>query len=174
MSKRFHAGMRAEGRHSPDLQRSVQRDVVLRRRDARLRALRHLAPRGPVLEMPAATRHSFGGSFSAGSKPIFASKCAFFSIFQSLQENIRKSSSRKQILQNSAKNSQNIANFLAFLSKFCKKLEILNFSKIRKIFAKFCRIISRILQKFVGFEKLSKMLYRIQHFVKSLQIFDEI
>jgi len=31
--------------------------------------------------------HSFGGSFSAGSKPIFASKVAFFSIFQNLKEN---------------------------------------------------------------------------------------
>ena len=34
----------------------------------------------------ARTQQSFGGSFSAGSKPIFASKYAFFSIFQNLQE----------------------------------------------------------------------------------------
>ena len=35
----------------------------------------------------ATTHHSFRGSFSAGSTPIFASKYAFFSIFQNLQEN---------------------------------------------------------------------------------------
>ena len=35
----------------------------------------------------ATTHHSFGGSFSAGSTPISASKYAFWSIFQDLQEN---------------------------------------------------------------------------------------
>ena len=36
----------------------------------------------------ATTHHSFRGSFSAGSTPIFASKHAFFSIFRDLQENL--------------------------------------------------------------------------------------
>ena len=48
-----------------------------------LRSINHCV----VRSHPATTHHSFGGSFSAGSKPIFASKYAFFSIFQNLQEN---------------------------------------------------------------------------------------
>ena len=39
------------------------------------------------IPLQARTHHSFGGSFSAGSKPIFASKYAFCSVFQNLQEN---------------------------------------------------------------------------------------
>ena len=35
----------------------------------------------------ATTQHSFRGSFSAGSTPIFTSKYAFCSVFQDLQEN---------------------------------------------------------------------------------------
>ena len=59
--------------------------------------------------------HSFGGSFSAGSKPIFASKYAFCSIFQNLQENHLLAS-----------------KFCKFLPKFCKKK--------KTIFWKFCKI----------------------------------
>ena len=61
-----------------------------RRSSARRRAAG--APRGAccALHPPArlATRsNKFRGSFSAGSTPIFASKYAFCSIFQDLQEN---------------------------------------------------------------------------------------
>ena len=50
----------------------------------------------------ARTNHSFGGSFSAASTPIFASKYAFCSIFQDLQENylllvLYNQENRKQI-----------------------------------------------------------------------------
>ena len=53
----------------------------------------------------AKTHHSFRGSFSAGSKPIFTSKYAFFSIFQNLQENHLLAS-----------------NFCKFLPKNCRIL----------------------------------------------------
>ena len=52
--------------------------------DEEVRVARERGADDPVR---ATTQHSFGGSFSAGSKPIFASKYAFFSIFQNLQEN---------------------------------------------------------------------------------------
>ena len=51
--------------------------------------------------------HSFGGSFSAGSKPIFASKAAFFSIFQNLQENHLLASKFWKFLPKNWKNLQN-------------------------------------------------------------------
>ena len=43
--------------------------------------------------------HSFRGSFSAGSTPIFASKYAIWSIFQDLQENHLLASKFVKILQ---------------------------------------------------------------------------
>ena len=43
-------------------------------------------PEDLVQEMLPRHSHSFGGSFSAGSTPIFASKYALFSIFHDLQE----------------------------------------------------------------------------------------
>ena len=48
----------------------------------------------------ATTHHSFRGSFSAGSTPIFASKYAFFRIFRDLQENHLLASKFCKFLQN--------------------------------------------------------------------------
>ena len=63
----------------------------------------------------ATTHHSFRGSFSAGSKPIFASKYAFFSIFQNLQENHFLASKFSKFLP---KNWKILQNFDIF-GKFC-------------------------------------------------------
>ena len=78
---------------------------------------------------------SFWGSFSAGSKPIFASKYAFCSIFQNLQENHLLASKFCKFLP---KNWKILQKFWYFLANFAK------FSEIRKIWAKFCRIFCRI------------------------------
>ena len=64
-------------------------------------------PSGSSAQRTATTHHSFRGSFSAGSKPIFASKYAFCSIFQNLQENHLLAS-----------------KFCKFLPKICKTLKI--------------------------------------------------
>ena len=130
---------------------SIQPRTSLRKSDvswprARFRP-RQLRPE----QRPATTQHSFGGSFSAGSKPIFASKAAFFSIFQNLQENHLLASKFWKFLPKNWK----------ILQKFCKNFDIFwqilqnfaKFSEIRKNFAKFCRIFCRILQKCVDFEK---------------------
>ena len=63
----------------------------------------------------------------------------------------------------------NLANFCQKITKFCKIFDFFltnfgKFSEIRKIFAKFCRIFGRILQKCVDFEKCWKMLYWMQKF----------
>ena len=58
----------------------------------------------------AATHHSFGGSFSAGSTPIFASKYAFLKHFQNLQEN--------HVL------AGNFCKFLQVSASFCKFLQV--------------------------------------------------
>ena len=121
-----------------------------------------------VLRGAATTQHSFGGSFSAGSTPIFASKHAFFSIFQNLQENHLLASKFCKFLQKFAKK-------LTLVCKFCKILQFFAiFSEIRKNVAKICRIVCRILQKFVDFEKRWKMLYWMQKFMQILLKFDEI
>ena len=90
--------------------------------------------------------HPFRGSFSAGSTPIFASRYAFFSGFQSLQ---KKSSSRKQSLQISSNNLlKNRQNFTEFLSKICisfcelseMSTKLQNFVDFLQNFAKSCRL----------------------------------
>ena len=100
----------------------------------------------------ATTHHSFLGSFSSVSKRNFASKYAFFSIFQNLQ------------------------NFLAEFSKSCKILQKIsdfwqksgNFLKFRKMlrnFAKSCKFLKIQLENFVDFEKCWKMRIWMQNFV---------
>ena len=58
--------------------------------------------------------HSFRGSFSAGSSPIFASRYAFFSTFQDITEN--------QLL--ASKFANKFANFIRILQNFCIFLKI--------------------------------------------------
>ena len=112
--------------------------------------------------------HSFRGSFSAGSKPIFASKAAFFSIFQNLQENHHLASKFWKFLPKNWKNLQTFWHFLANFAKFCKNFR--NPQKFSKILQNFCRI----LQKCVDFEKCWKMLYWMQKFMEILLKFDKI
>ena len=64
------------------------------------------------------THHSFGGPFSAGSKPIFASKYAFCSLFQNLQENHLLASKFRTFLPKIAKS---IAMFLQKFAKFARE-----------------------------------------------------
>ena len=98
--------------------------------------------------LPTRVSDSFRGSFSAGSTPIFASKYAFCSIFQNLQEYRLLASEFGKFLLKNRKNLQ-ILTFFA------------NFAKLSKIFRKFnpqffCKILEnfcRILQKCVDFEK---------------------
>ena len=116
--------------------------------------------RAAALDGPRRHRHSFRGSFSAGSTPIFACRYAFCSIFQDLQENHLLAS----------KFAKNDSKFLRiFLLLFCKMslkdLEHLqnvtkklrNFRFLQIIyFAKFCGTFlknSVTLQNFVKFEK---------------------
>ena len=74
---------------------------------------------GGVADASATTHHSFGGSFSAGSKPIFASKYAFFSIFQNLQENHL---SRANLANFCQKKCKVLPKKVTFSGKFCKVL----------------------------------------------------
>ena len=87
--------------------------------------------------LPARTQHSFGSSVSAGSKPIFASKYAFFSIFQNLQENHLLASKFGKILQKIRKNLQKFSEFFS----------------IFKILPKFCKMFAKIFQKFEKFAR---------------------
>ena len=81
----------------------------------------------PWRELEATTHHSFGGSFSAGSKPIFASKAAFFSIFQNLQENHLLASKFRKFLPKNWKFLQNFRHFLANFAKLaCPELTLTN------------------------------------------------
>ena len=108
--------------------------------------------------------HSFRGSFSAGSAPIFASKQSFCSIFQDLQD-----------FHNSAPlESQNFAKFRRkfrdFEENFYKIFEnFANFCKIFENFVKFHKFLENFLQKFefravhkcanlVDLEKCCKMI----------------
>ena len=75
--------------------------------------------------------HSFRGSFSAGSTPIFASKYAFFSIFRALQE---KHLLASKFANTSYKIYQNFAKFLRNVWKFAEILQ--NSSKSCQILAK--------------------------------------
>ena len=101
-------------------------------------------PRPSRLRWPSRTQHSFGGSFLAGSKPIFASKYAFLNVFRNLQENHLLANKFCKCLQKICKIFHKFSIFWQFLQNFAK------FSEIRKMFAKFCR---NNLQKFVDFEK---------------------
>ena len=81
----------------------------------------------------ATTHHSFLGSFSSVSKRNFASKYAFCSIFQNLQ------------------------NFLAEFSKSCKILQkISDFWQKSGNFPKFCKILRK-------FEKVCKILQHFEN-----------
>ena len=75
----------------------------------------------------ATTRHSFLGSFSAVSKRNFASKYAFCSIFQNLQNYLAEFSKSCKILQKIAIFAENQHLFV----KIWKFLQ--NFTKFRKI-----------------------------------------
>ena len=79
------------------------------------------------------------GSFSAGSKQIFASKYAFLSIFRNLQENHLLASKFYKFLLKICKNLQ---KFLTFFGKFRKILQ--NFQKIVKILAKISKFLAEI------------------------------
>ena len=99
----------------------------------------------------ATTHHSFGGSFSAGSTPIFASKYAFCSIFQNLQENHLLASKFCKFL----KKMQTFAKFDLFSVVKCQ-----NFCKFLIFFAEICKICSREDYFLVDFEKCCKMRIR--------------
>ena len=73
----------------------------------------------------ATTHHSFRGSFSAGSTPIFASKYAFCSIFQDLQENHFHAAPN-------FKHSQNSSNFFVVLFDFMEKSQV--FDNVHRIY----------------------------------------
>ena len=90
--------------------------------------VRSFAP--PSLDGPR-HNHSFRGSFSAGSTPIVASKYAFCSIFQALQENHLLASKFAKL----GRISRNFAKMLIIFWKFSEKMQ--NFEKFYKIFAKF-------------------------------------
>ena len=63
----------------------------------------------------ATTHHSFRGSFSAGSTPIFASKYAFCSIFRDLQENhLLASKLLQKFCEHLAEIYENVQNFSKF------------------------------------------------------------
>ena len=73
------------------------------------------------------------GSFSSVSKPIFATKYSFFSIFQALQDSHTFAPLR---IQNTRRNS---SNFFEFLFEFLQKIIIFqqfssNFGQILMIF----------------------------------------
>ena len=72
-------------------------------------------------------------------------------ILQHFSKSTRKSPSREQILEISAKKLENFAKISTFFLQILQNFAI--FSEIREIFAKFCRIYCRILQKCVDFEK---------------------
>ena len=146
-----------------------------RRRGRARRRRRRTRPRGsPAGTLVENVGTEFNLDFSAISPNfrglvlfcIEADSCTQIRILQHFSRSRRKSSYREQILQISAKTLQNIGRlfqkkkkkkqrktyckFFGHLSKICK---FCNFSEIRNIFANFCRIFSRILQKFVDVEK---------------------
>ena len=88
--------------------------------------LRRRAPDARGSEIPATTHHSFGGSFSDGSKPIFASKYAFFKAFFKIYKKIIFSR----------------ANF----ANFCRKtfLKAQKFAKVSRISENFCIILQNL------------------------------
>ena len=83
--------------------------------------------------------HSFRGSFSAGSTPMFASKHAFFSIFQNQHENHLLASKVCKCRQRFAKLykiSQKFARFCNFQFSESLKKKI---TKCCAIFTEFCK-----------------------------------
>ena len=71
-----------------------------------------------ILAHTATTHHSFRGSFSAVSKPIFATKYAFFSIFRDLQDGLAKFSQKLQNFGEFRKNLQKFAKIYKVLQRF--------------------------------------------------------
>ena len=122
---------------------------------------------GPILRPR--HHHSFRGSFSTGSTPIFASKYAFYSIFRALQENhllASKFAKLCKISRNFAnklrivfgnfqrnckiwKNWQKIADFYQNFAKSCRFWKMLKnaMQKIVKILLKFDKHLTKIWQK---------------------------
>ena len=98
------------------------------------------AAHAPVLRGGTGPRHhhSFRGSFSAGSTPIFASNYAFFSIFQALQEN-HLLASRFAKFCNISRNLQIFWEFLENFRKFTKVCKFLQ--KFAEFFTEFCKIL---------------------------------
>ena len=83
-------------------------------------------------------QHFFGGSFSAGSKPIVASKYAFCSVFQNLQENHPLASKFCKFLQELPKLLQKKKNILG---------QILQNQKFYKSSRLFCRNLPNLLAR---------------------------
>ena len=113
----------------------------------------------------ATTHHSFLGSFSSVSKRNFASKYAFCSIFQNLQNYLAEFSK-------SCKISQQISDFWQKSGNIPKKCKINYFCKILLKFVKICQNLSKFvkilkiqLENFVDFEKCCKMPIWMQKFV---------
>ena len=110
------------------------------------------APRGPLGTPPqslpiapsrlATTHHSFLGSFSAVSKRNFATKYAFCSIFQNLQNYLADFLKKLQIFAKNRKILQNFCEISGFLQKKCWFLrKSLIFCKILQKFWKFSQIV---------------------------------
>ena len=96
-------------------------------------------------------RLSFQGSFSAGSKPIFATKASFCSIFRDLQENHLLASKFCKIF---AKNCKILATFLQNLQNFEKILKFFqNLPNFCDIFVKIYKICWREDDILVDLEK---------------------
>ena len=91
-------------------------------------------------------------SFSAVSKPIFASKYAFFSIFRALQDSQTFAPLHTQNFQIFCKFSQIFVEF----SRFCKICQ--NMCFFVSIFTEFSRNFSEILEKFLRSIKFAENL----------------
>ena len=98
-------GAELDSRHYP------QGPPLLHGRLQRARLGRFLCVLGLTASCTATTHHSFQGSFSAGSKPIFATKASFCSIFRDLPENHLLASKFCKILAKCWQNLQNFENF---------------------------------------------------------------
>ena len=126
---------------------------ALDREDLAPSSVQSPALRGPCSSQTsctATTHHSFQGSFSAGSTPIFASKYAFCSIFRDLQEYHLLASKFCKLLQKLLQNfGQNLQTFSEFF-------------KIFKILPKFAKICSREDAFLVDLEKCCKMRLWLQ------------
>ena len=112
--------------------------------------------RTPPRQQRSRHHHSFRGSFSAGSTPIFASKHAFFSIFQDLQE--------YHLL------ASKFAKFLRSLSEFCKHFGIfLENSKESDFFFKILQILHRIFTDFCRISPSPLWAFEVLRGLKSLK-----